>query len=322
MNYTIVAIALLMVSVPVAFAETFEIQTPWEESSGHGCNVNPFNEDQYICVFDRYHVPMTLEDLEEFRDVLTPEEFEQAREDIIGEEIKDVVPVKKQTPEEIKINNLQQDCNDDDGCSYVTQELLNAYETMNLTCQIGIEEGARIQTFREFGMPEDEPDMLYKSVNLANYPALKDILLKIEECGEWNKYRQKYLRQYLDMELDDSNDMKYWAHTSPAIATSGKYLYADYFTKDLNPAIEEQKSRSAICGHSLYGEQFKKQSGCPRTTEYPHDPSLKKPMKDYAQTNSVFKEALKYKNGDESGQLHKNIVKSQESRNMNYGGQK
>lgn len=317
MNYTIVAIAMLMVSVPVAFAETFEIETPWAESSGHGCHVNPFNEDQYICTFDRYPTIMTLEDLEEFKHVLTEEEYEQAKEDIIDATVEDVVVEKPtpKTPTEILVERLMEK----DNPSEADLATIRALENLHKSCEIGIEEGARIQDYGKFLLP-DRSVTLDGSFNLKNYQPLRDILMKTDECNFWNEYREKYLRQYLDIELDDHTDLKYWAHTSPAIATVGKYNYPAYFVQAPDPELEELKSRATGCEHNYWKTNLKIQNGCNVGIEYEHDPSLQTPIKDYI-NNPVWKSSVIFKNGDESHQLNKNIINARESEIHNYGGQ-
>lgn len=298
---------LLLVLLPIAYAEESIVEVPFD-FHGQSCTFDEI-AIEYHCVWQGTPDKMTPEDLEDFKDVLTDKEYAEILDDLIEEGEANIVEEPKKTPEEIKVERLLKQTDLSEGDAATLRALANLADA----CEIGIEEGARIQDYGKFILPDR--DITVDNVNLKNYPDLRDILMKIEECTYWNEYRAKYLVQYLDMVLDDETIIDHHSNH----ATSG-YVYNEYFVAPLDPKSEETKSKVAICTHSLYGEQFKKQMGCHIGKNYEHDPSLKPHMKDYVKENSVFKSYLKFQNGETSEQLNKNIIKSREAKPNNYGG--
>ncbi len=317
MKYSIVAIALLMVSLPFAFAEQATIDVPFK-SHGLSCTFDEVAVE-YHCVWQGSPSPMTLEELEEFEDVLTPEEYEEAVEELSKEPVVEPtieVPVKEQTIVEKELERLIELCHGSSGCTYADEEVMKSLRTMNDVCELGIEEGLPIQTYRTFELPTNTPDTKFKSINLGNYHVLKDIMLKIEECSSWNEYRAKYLAQYLDIVVDTwtGEELHHSNH-----ATESSYEYDPYFKAPVNPLDEHNIASQAICDHVLYSEKYKRQMGCPPTVFYEGDPSLAPEMKDYG-NNLIWKQYQQFQNGDLSGQLHKNKMNSQNFADRVYGG--
>jgi hypothetical protein len=305
---------LLLVLLPMAYAEESTVSVPFD-FVGQSCTFDEI-AIEYHCVWQGTPDKMTLEDLEGFKDVLTDEEYLEAFDSIVEDQVREAESVKeeKKTPAEIKLDNLIADCRDSNGCSYADKEYIDALRTLFDSCELGIDAGARIQSYEFLQLPEDRPDTLFKSINLANYQGLRQILLDIEACDGWNVFKPQ-IEQYNNIHLDyRQGEADYHANH----AMSG-YTYDPYFTAPLDFKGEETKSWITGCEHNYWAQNLKRQNGCDMGEEFEHDSSLQQPMKDYM-NNSIMKGYVKFQNGETSEQLYKNIRETREAKPTNYGG--
>lgn len=232
-------ILLTLIAIPMAYGETATIEVPFE-SHGQSCYFDEIAVE-YHCTWQGTPDVMTLEELETFKDVLTDEQYTEVFDDIVEQMIvEEEEPEVKLTSEERYIERLLSKDNPTEAELATVRALSNLYDV----CEIGIEEGARIQTYSLWNLPDRDVN-LDGAFDLKNYPKLREILKKIEECTYWNEYRAKYLVQYNDIELDDENDLSVRLGIGELTVT---YEYADIPSED--------NTKSGLCsvlrGPSLY----------------------------------------------------------------------
>lgn len=140
--------------------------------------------------------------------------------------------------------------------SVADEELLKMLESVHEICYFGVEEGKPIQKFASFIIPTYEPDV---ETDLGNKWLLNQLFKKQQECSGWEIYKEKWLgQQYLDIETENIN-------RAEIIKEELLKKYPSDFTdpvtfRDL--ADENERSHGIICQSQLWGNAFKKDSGC------------------------------------------------------------
>lgn len=186
-------------------------------------------------------------------DLLDETEDEESQHDVSESR-----PAK--TPTQKLIDRLEEDIKKGSS-STADKELLKLLKTLNDKCYFGIEEGYPIQKFAQHLLPDYDPraGLYNKALDLGNYPELKKILQLIEACEAWTDYKQKNLRQYLDIEVDSflPIDKTTHAHTAEGITPIPSHKLPDD-AKEIN----DYNAKRVICVNDYYGQAYKKQQGC------------------------------------------------------------
>ena len=250
MTWKITAILALLITsgVGLAQAETSTVEVPFE-SHGQSCWLDDLALE-YTCTWQGVVEKFTIEDLKEFKDVLSNERYDQEIERLNQEALEKIAIEKaKLTPDEKIILEIEQKLNK--GIATATDSvLMNMLKELN-TCKQGMDNRTvHIQTAREFEIS----DFKLWSVNNIKYDGrLGDIAKSIEECKS-QTYVFKASVGYQNM-ITGEDDIQYSLHqkyTRDVQAVNYDKLHAT------NNAVNS----SLICDSNQHSKQYKKQFGC------------------------------------------------------------
>ena len=250
MTWKITAIlALLIVSgAGLAQAEPSTVEVPFD-SHGQSCWYDDISVE-YHCTWQGVVEKFTIEDLKEFKDVLSNERYDQEIERLNQEALAEIaIEQAKLTPDEKIIQAIELKLNR--GVATATDSvLMNMLKELN-TCKQGMDSRTvHIQTAREFEIS----DFKLWSVNNVKYEGrLGDIAKAIEECKS-QVYVFKASVGYQNM-ITGEDDIQYSLHQK--------------FTSDIQSIPYSQWTEtnsginsSLICDSNQHSQQYKKQFGC------------------------------------------------------------
>ena len=243
---TLALVALLTMSVTFAHAETSTVEVPFD-SHGQSCWYDEL-AIEYHCTWQGVVEKFTIEDLQEFKDILDEtiynEELKRLQEEALAEIAEDKAML---TPNEKTILAIENKLNQ--GIATAADSvLMNLLKELN-TCRQGMDERtSHIQTAREFEIS----DFQLWSVNNVKYDgALGELAMAIEECqAQQEVYELSVGYQNFDF--------------------GGKqYSLQDTYTKDVQAvnyddllATTNAVDSSLICDSNQHSQQYKKQFGC------------------------------------------------------------
>ena len=249
MNTKIFLTAILMVSFPLAYAETSTVEVPFD-SHGQSCWFDEL-AIEYHCTWQGIQEKFTIQDLEEFRDILDEtvynEELKRLQEEALAE-----IEAEKAilTTNELKILELETKINR--GTATATDSvLMNLLKDLE-TCQQGMDrQTAPFQNAREFEISEFN----LWSVNNVKYDGqLGEIVMAIEECRAQEALKWTVGMGYYNM---PTGDMDY------------NFSLQDHYTPDVKAVPYEKLTstttdidRSAICDNNQFAQSHKAQFGC------------------------------------------------------------
>jgi len=239
-------VALLTMSVTLAHAETSTVEVPFD-SHGQSCWYDDLAVE-YHCTWQGVVETFTIEDLEEFRDILDEtiynEELKRLQETALAEiaEEKAILSPNEKTILAIE-NKLNQ------GIATASDSvLMNLLKELN-TCRQGMDERTQhVQTAREFEISDFE---LWSANNVKYDGPIGKIVMAIEECqAQEHVYKLSVGYQNFDF-------------------GSKQYSLADKFTPDIQAvnydslvATDSGINKSLICDSNQHSQQYKKQFGC------------------------------------------------------------
>ena len=243
---TLALVALLTMSVTLAHAETSTVEVPFD-SHGQSCWYDDLAVE-YHCTWQGVVETFTIEDLEEFRDILDEtiynEELKRLQETALAEiaEEKAILSPNEKTILAIE-NKLNQ------GIATASDSvLMNLLKELN-TCRQGMDERTQhVQTAREFEISDFE---LWSANNVKYDGPIGKIVMAIEECqAQEHVYKLSVGYQNFDF-------------------GSKQYSLADKFTPDIQAvnydslvATDSGINKSLICDSNQHSQQYKKQFGC------------------------------------------------------------
>tara|TARA_B110000495_G_scaffold202146_1_gene221409 strand:- start:350 stop:1327 length:978 start_codon:yes stop_codon:yes gene_type:complete len=243
---TIALAVLIAFSTSIVYAETSTVEVPFE-SHGQSCTFNELSIE-YQCTWQGIRDKFTIEDLEQYKSVLSNEVYDQEIQRLNEEALAEIaVEQAKLTPNELIIQAIENKL--DRGVATATDSvLMNMLKELN-TCKQGMDERTQhIQTAREFEIS----DFKLWSVNNVKYEGkLGEIVMAIEECKS-----QKFVYQlsvgYQNFDFG-----------------SKQYSLNDKFTPDIQAIPYSQWTEtnaginsSLICDSNQHSQQYKKQFGC------------------------------------------------------------
>ena len=246
MKSKIILTAILMITLPLAYAETSVVEVPFD-SHGQSCNFDEIAVE-YHCTWQGIVEKFTIEDLEEFKSVLSEQRYDQELQRLNEEALAEIAIEKaKLSPNELKIQQLEEKL--DRGVATARDSvLMNLLKTLD-TCQQGMDERTvHFQTAREFEIAEFN----LWSVNNVKYDgALGKIVMAIEECeAQEEVYKLGVGYQNFDF-------------------GSKQYSLNDKFTPDIQAvnydnllATSNAIDSSLICDSNQHSQQYKQQFGC------------------------------------------------------------
>ena len=246
MKSKIILAAILMITLPLAYAETSVVEVPFD-SHGQSCNFDEIAVE-YHCTWQGIVEKFTIEDLEEYKDILSEQTYNQEIQRLNEEALAEIAIEKaKLSPNELKIQQLEEKL--DRGVATARDSvLMNLLKTLD-TCQQGMDERTvHFQTAREFEIAEFN----LWSVNNVKYDgALGKIVMAIEECeAQEEVYKLGVGYQNFDF-------------------GSKQYSLNDKFTPDIQAvnydsllATSNAVNTSLICDSNQHSQQYKQQFGC------------------------------------------------------------
>ena len=248
MNNKILALVVLLTvgTTTYAYAEESIVQVPFV-SHGQSCTFDEI-AIEYQCVWQGIRDVFTIEDLKEFKSVLSNEIYDQELARLTEEALAEIaVEQAKLTPNEQTIQNIEEKL--DRGIATARDSvLMNLLKELN-TCKQGMDERTQhFQTAREF----EVSDFQLWSVNNVKYDGLLgEIAMAIEECqAQEQVYKLGVGYQNFDF-------------------GSKQYSLQDKFTPDIQAIPFSQWTetnsginKSLICDSNAHSQQYKKQFGC------------------------------------------------------------
>ena len=246
MKSKIILTAILMFTIPLAYAETSVVEVPFD-SHGQSCNFDEIAVE-YHCTWQGIVEKFTIEDLEEYKDIISEQTYNQEIQRLNEEALAEIAIEKaKLSPNELKIQQLEEKL--DRGVATARDSvLMNLLKTLD-TCKQGMDERTvHFQTAREFEIAEFN---LWQVNNVKYDGALGEIVMAIEECeAQEQVYKLGVGYQNFDF-------------------GSKQYSLADKFTPDVKAvnydlllATSNSVDTSLICDSNQHSQQYKKQFGC------------------------------------------------------------
>ena len=323
----IIALFLTLLGLSVAYAEEFRVDVPFEFNES-GCTLTD-NENfwEYQCIItgqkatqENPFEPDLVWDIKE-QIYKTPEQLEEEAKAIYEQWVED--RIEKLSPEDQIIARIMQEENP----STADEELVDLLKKLGAVCRYDI---ATIQTYDEFDVPTEiitdadgnQIQQLYKrydisAINLETHQALKKLRLAIETCIGQATLHEITGAQYQHMVVDDINTYNRHHGDMPP----GTFIYPTQQLTEQDFRDSKGIAANTICSSQMYPEVTKRMYGCPDRTVYGEN-LWEMSVKDYAKSNPVLKEFLKYSNGETQDQLHKNINKAKDNKvATKYGGQ-
>ena len=243
---TIALVVLIAFSTSIVYAETSTVEVPFK-SHGQSCTFNEL-AIEYQCTWQGIRDKFTVEDLEQYKSVLSKEVYDKEIQRLNEEALAEIAVEKaKLSPNELTIQAIEDKL--DRGIATATDSvLMNLLKELN-TCKQGMDERTQhIQTAREFEIS----DFKLWVVNNVKYDGkLGEIVMAIEECKS-----QKFV---YEASVGYQN-----------FVFGGKqYSLNDKFTPNIQSIPYEKYTRttlqinsSLICDSNQHSQQYKQQFGC------------------------------------------------------------
>jgi len=245
----IALVALLSVGLfGAVYAETTTVEVPFD-SHGQTCSFDEIAVE-FHCIWQGYKEVYTMEDLKEYKELLTVERYDQEIQklnDIALEEI--AIEQAKLTPNEKTIQTIEKKL--DKGTATARDSvLMNLLKELN-TCKQGMDNRTdAIQTAREFEISDFN---LWHMNNVKYDGALGELAMAIEEC-EAQEIVYELSVGYENM-LTGEDDYQ--------------FSLQDKYTPDIKAvnydnllATSNAVNSSLICDSNQHSQQYKKQFGC------------------------------------------------------------
>ena len=239
-------VALLAIGTTYAYAETSTVEVPFE-SHGQSCWFDDL-AIEYHCTWQGVVEKFTIEDLKEYKSILSNEVYDQEIQRLNEEALAEIaIEQAKLSPNEKIIQKIEEKL--DRGIATASDSvLMNLLKELS-TCRQGMDERTQhVQTAREFEISDFE----LWSVNNVKYDGpIGKIVMAIEECqAQEHVYKLSVGYQNFDF-------------------GSKQYSLADKFTPDIQAvnydslvATDSGINKSLICDSNQHSQQYKKQFGC------------------------------------------------------------
>ena len=239
---------LLIGTFSVTYAETSTVEVPFD-SHGQSCWYDELSVE-YHCTWQGVVEKFTIEDLEEFKDILDEtiynEELKRLQEEALAE-----IAAEKAilSPNEKTILAIEKKLNQ--GVATATDSVyMNLLKELN-TCKQGMDrQTAPFQEAREFEISEFT---MWKVNNVKYDGHLGEIVLAIEECRGQQKLLKVVGEGYSNMPTGD-DDVQF----SLLVEYEGQQA----LNFDDHTATHRNIDRSLICGNNQYPLTHQAQFGC------------------------------------------------------------
>ena len=262
MKSKIILAAILMFTIPLAYAETSVVEVPFD-SHGQSCNFDEIAVE-YHCIWQGVVEKFTIEDLEQYKDILSEQTYNQEIQRLNEEALAEIAIEKaKLSPNELKIQKLEEKL--DRGVATASDSvLMNLLKTLD-TCQQGMDERTvHFQTAREFEIAEFN----LWSVNNVKYDgALGKIVMAIEECkAQKVVYELSVGYQNMPTGVDDYQFSLQDVYTKDVQAIP----FDDFTSTTLNINLQQ------VCNDRQHHDAYKEQLGCDMSVDGQTEADIKR----------------------------------------------
>ena len=242
-------VALITIGMTGAvYAETATVEIPFD-SHGSTCTFDELSVE-FQCVWQGFKEVYTLEDLENYKDLLTEERYDQEIQKLNEQALAEIAEEKaKLTPNEKTIQEIEEKLAK--GIATVTDSVyMNLLKELN-TCEQGMDrQTAPFQEAREFEISEFN---LWQVNNVPVEGHLGDLVMAVEECRGQQKLLKIVGQGYAGMPTgEDDKQFSLLEHFEGVQALNF----------DDHTATHRNIDKSLICGNNQYPLTHQAQFGC------------------------------------------------------------
>ena len=242
-------VALITIGMTGAvYAETATVEIPFD-SHGSTCTFDELSVE-FQCVWQGFKEVYTLEDLENYKDLLTEERYDQEIQKLNEQALAEIAEEKaKLTPNEKTIQEIEEKLAK--GIATVTDSVyMNLLKELN-TCKQGMDrQTAPFQEAREFEISEFN---LWQVNNVPVEGHLGDLVMAVEECRGQQKLLKVVGQGYAGMPTgEDDKQFSLLEHFEGVQALNF----------DDHTATHRNIDKSLICGNNQYPLTHQAQFGC------------------------------------------------------------
>jgi hypothetical protein len=242
-------VALITIGMTGAvYAETATVEIPFD-SHGSTCTFDELSVE-FQCVWQGFKEVYTLEDLENYKDLLTEERYDQEIQKLNEQALAEIAEEKaKLTPNEKTIQEIEEKLAK--GIATVTDSVyMNLLKELN-TCKQGMDrQTAPFQEAREFEISEFN---LWQVNNVPVEGHLGDLVMAVEECRGQQKLLKIVGQGYAGMPTgEDDKQFSLLEHFEGVQALNF----------DDHTATHRNIDKSLICGNNQYPLTHQAQFGC------------------------------------------------------------
>ena len=242
-------VALITIGMTGAvYAETATVEIPFD-SHGSTCTFDELSVE-FQCVWQGFKEVYTLEDLENYKDLLTEERYDQEIQKLNEQALAEIAEEKaKLTPNEKTIQEIEEKLAK--GIATVTDSVyMNLLKELN-TCKQGMDrQTAPFQEAREFEISEFN---LWQVNNVPVEGHLGDLVMAVEECRGQQKLLKIVGQGYAGMPTgEDDKQFSLLEHFEGVQALNF----------DDHTATHRNIDRSLICDNNQHSDVYKAQFGC------------------------------------------------------------
>ena len=248
MKSKIILAAILMITLPLAYAETSTVEVPFD-SHGQSCNFDEIAVE-YHCTWQGIIDKFTVEDLKQYKSILPQDIYDKEIQRLNEEALAEIAIEKaKLSPNELTIQKIEDKL--DRGIATASESvLMNLLKQLD-TCKQGMDTNtAPFQTARE--VTKSSWDKW--SYNNVQYKGqVGEIVLAIEECrAQVHVFKAGVGYQNFPTGADDY-----------------QFSLQDVYTRDIQAIPYSQWTEtnsginsSLICDSNQHSQQYKQQFGC------------------------------------------------------------
>ena len=242
-------VALITIGMTGAvYAETATVEIPFD-SHGSTCTFDELSVE-FQCVWQGFKEVYTLEDLENYKDLLTEERYDQEIQKLNEQALAEIAEEKaKLTPNEKTIQEIEEKLAR--GIATATDSVyMNLLKELN-TCKQGMDrQTAPFQEPREFEISEFN---LWQVNNVPVEGHLGDLVMAVEECRGQQKLLKVVGQGYAGMPTgEDDKQFSLLEHFEGVQALNF----------DDHTATHRNIDKSLICGNNQYPLTHQAQFGC------------------------------------------------------------
>ena len=242
-------VALITIGMTGAvYAETATVEIPFD-SHGSTCTFDELSVE-FHCVWQGFKEVYTLEDLENYKDLLTAERYDQEIQKLNEQALAEIAEEKaKLTPNEKTIQEIEEKLAK--GIATVTDSVyMNLLKELN-TCKQGMDrQTAPFQEAREFEISEFN---LWQVNNVPVEGHLGDLVMAVEECRGQQKLLKVVGEGYAGMPTgEDDKQFSLLEHFEGVQALNF----------DDHTATHRNVDKSLICGNNQFPLTHQAQFGC------------------------------------------------------------